>query len=222
MTFFDNTKSIIENLYLLSGPLLFLTSLFAIRQLKVAKDNIRVNSQRQASTMSFELCEKYEKSLENKHDVLVSKMQELDIEVEKIFELNPSSLRNLNATILNNEVFKKILANRDALSYYQIDLANELEGFCIPFIKKLADEELAYDLQFNQFYHWALLSLPEIHYTQKIETKLIQVDYYGNICELFSIWKGRNEKENIDRQVATLISKKNKIKTNKIKPIGTE
>lgn len=222
MTFFDSSKSILENLYLLSGPLLFIIGLIGIRQLKIAKDNIRINSQRQASTMSFELCEKYEKSIETKYSKLYNKLKVLNIEPDKLLELNPSSVRNLKGNIINNIEFKKILENRDEISYLIVDLANELEGFSVPFIKKLADEELAYDLTFNQYYHWAILSMSEIHYAQKVTPNLIEMDYYGNICDLYELWKSRNEKEVLERQVATLINKKNKITTNTIKPIGTE
>jgi hypothetical protein len=221
MTFFDSTKSIIENLYLLSGPLLFLISLIAIKQLKVTKESIKINSQRQASTMSFEICEKYEKSLEQKHSILNLKLKELDIDSDKIFALNPSSLRNLPEKITTDNEFKKILENRNVLSYYIIDLLNELEGYCIPFIRKLADEELAYDLQFHQFYCWTTLCMTEIHYIQNKKDNLIKIDYYGNICDLYSIWKARNEKEDLDRQVANLNLQRNKINTQVIKPIGT-
>lgn len=222
MTFFDETKSIIENLYLLSGPLLLFMSLIAVKQLKVAKDNIKINSQRQASTMSFELCEKYEKPIKEKHTQLSHKMKELGIDAEKIFALNPSELRNLPKRITENIEFKKIMENRDELSSLTISLINELEGFSSPFIRKLADEELAYDLQIDQFYAWATLCIAELHYFQNKEEGLIKMDFGGNVCDLFQIWKSRNEKEDIERQVSQLNIRKNKIITKKIIPIGTE
>ena len=222
MTFFDQSKSILENLYLLSGPLLLFTSLIAIKQLKVAKDNIKINSQRQASTMSFELCEKYENSIKEKYTQLSMKMKELGIDEDKILALNPSELRNLPQKITENVEFKKVMENRVALSSITISLINELEGFCTPFIRKLADEELAYDLQIDQFYAWSTLCMAELHYFQHKKEGLIKMDFGGNLCDLFQIWKSRNEKEDIERQVSQLNLRKNKIISKKIKPIGTE
>ncbi len=222
MTFFDETKSIIENIYLLSGPLLLLVSLVAIKQLKVAKDNIRINSQRQASTMSFELCEKYEKSIIKKYLILIQEMKKLGIDCEKFLSLNPSELRNLPVRITDDEQFIKLLENRDKLSTFSISLINELEAFSTPFIRKLADEELAYDLQIDQFYAWATLCMAELHYFQNKKEGLIKMDFGGNVCDLFQIWKSRNEKEDLERQVAKLNIKKNKIISKRITPIGTE
>jgi hypothetical protein len=220
MTFFDHSKSIVENIYLLSGPFLLIVSAFGLKQLKIAKDNIKINSKRQAITLSFDLCEKYERSLEEKCQIIERKMQELGINPNEIIQLNPSKLNHFTSEIISNNEFKKTIENYDKLSKPLTDLANELEGFSIAFVKGIADEELAYDLQFTQFYHWSVMCLTEIYMTKNLNNKPVEQILYSNLCEIYSIWKLRNEKEIIGRQVANLIKKESEIDSKTIIPIG--
>ena len=52
MEFFDSSKSIVENLYLLSGPILALLATTGVIQLFITKKTLIVNSKRDAANLA--------------------------------------------------------------------------------------------------------------------------------------------------------------------------
>ena len=219
MTFFDETKTIVENLYLLSGPMIFLIALLGLRQLKIAKDSIKINSQRQSATMAFELCEKYFVALSKIYNQIGSEMLSLKIDFKKIEKLNLDKLDDINKENENYSEYQKVLDNYDKFRYKLGALSDMLETFSIPFIKKIADEELAYNMHFLKFHQYC--NLCSVHIIEIRMTHPDEKVIYENVIKLYSIWKNRYEKERIESQVISLLTKRNSIQTKKIKPIGT-
>ncbi len=63
MEFFDSSKSIIENLYLLSGPILALLATAGVIQLFIARKTLIVNSKRDAANLAAQQIKDYSERL---------------------------------------------------------------------------------------------------------------------------------------------------------------
>lgn len=220
MTFFDESKSIIENLYLLSGPILLVIAVFGLRQIKIAKDSLRINSKRQSAILAFELIEKSFKGLSVKYEILTNKMTELNIDYKKIEKLNLHNLDKISESNENYEEYLKVIQNYSSLSFYLWEIVDTLETFSTPFMEKIADEEIAYNSEFLKFYQFCNLASAEIIQTR--ESRPNETKIYENVIKLYAIWKSRNEKLLINNQVSSLLSRSRQIIEKRINPIGTE
>lgn len=219
MTFFDETKSIVENINFLSGFLIFIVALIGLYQLKIAKDSIKINSEREAAKLAFELCEKYIPILKKLRNELVTKMYDLDIDAEKIEKLDLHALDEIKDNNENISEFKKLLEKYDEIEDELFNLVDKLEEFSISFTRKLADEQFAYSSEFLNFYQFCNLCSVEVIKTRKERPNDKAI--FEHVIELYSIWKERNEKEKIEHQVKNLLAKSSKLNDRKIKPIGT-
>jgi hypothetical protein len=219
MDFFDHSKSIIENITFFVQPLILLAATIGLYQLKIAKDSIKINSMRESAVLSFDLCEKNFEDITSLCNELATAMENLGIDYSKMEGLNLHDLKNVNSDNPNFKEYQKVIKNYDALHYELWCVADKLEAFAIPFIRKIADEELAYNLKFIKFFQYCNLCVAEIIISR--EANKTQTSIYENVIELYSIWKSRNEKETLQNQAAELLSKSNKITVKKIKPIGT-
>lgn len=221
MTFFDETKSIIENLYLLSGPSLLLVAILGLRQLKIAKKSIRVNSKRQSAILTFELSHKYMEGLETDYQTLIHKMEELGIDYEKLESLNFQDITNISSDYEHYSEYEKVISHYDDLEYHFHVILNKLEAYSTPFIHEIADEEIGYNLDVFQFQQICNLCACSINLLRKNEKD--NKDYIlSSIVKLYKLWTERNEKHRIIGQVDRLLKKGNSIKDQRIKPIGTE
>lgn len=220
MTFFDENKSILENLYLLSNPILLIIAVFGLKQIKIAKDSLRINSKRQSAILAFELIEKCFSELNGIYDQITTKMTELNIDYKKIEKLNLHSLYEIDSSNESYQEYLKVIENYDSLQYDMWKMMDTLETFSIPFIEKIADEEIAYNSEFLKFYQFCNLASVEVIKTR--EKRPNETKIYENVIKLYAIWKERNEKLIISNQVSSLLSRSREIKDKKIKPIGTE
>lgn len=59
MEFFDSTKSIVENLYLLSGPIIALLAIAGVIQLFIARKTMIINSKREAANLAAQQIKDY-------------------------------------------------------------------------------------------------------------------------------------------------------------------
>jgi hypothetical protein len=85
MEFFDSSKSIIENLYLLSGPILALLAIAGVIQLFIARKTLIVNSQRDAAKLAAQQIKDYCERLiplMTKYDFGLRKEKIKDIKIE--------------------------------------------------------------------------------------------------------------------------------------------
>lgn len=220
MTFFDETKSIVENLSFLSAPLVLLITILGLRQLKIAKDSIRINSQRESAVLAFTLVEKYFAEFTNLYDELIKLMQDCGINYEKLEQLNLHELDKIDIANVNYLEYQKLEANYTKLEYHIWNFADKLETFSVPFINKIADEQIAYNHEFMKFIQYC--NLCSIQIIKAKNNSKNHHSVYECVIELYSIWKSRSESENVDNQLSHLLEIKRKMKTKKtIRPIGT-
>jgi hypothetical protein len=218
MTFFDAQKSIIENLYFISGPILFIVGIIGLWQLRIAKNSLKINSQRASAIMAFELCDKCTKEMSPLFNIVTEELTALNVDYKKIQAMGLHSLKEIKEDDPNYPEVQKLWVNMDNFPDTLSKMADLLEGFSIPFIKKIADEEIAYNREFLKFEQYCNLCAPAI--IRELEEYPHQKHLYENVIELYSIWKSRNERELLDDQVSNLIIKKSKIKIQTIKPLG--
>ncbi len=220
MKFFDETTTIVENLYHLSGPLLVVISLIGLQQLAIAKNSIRITSQRESAKLAIKLCDKYFKELSNIYAELVPLFRELEIDYEKLEMLNLNTLDKIDEKAANYAEYQKAISNLGKLEYNLWAMADKLETFSVPFINGIADEKIAYNVQINKFIQYCNLCSVEIieSRNKNPHNKIL----YESVIKLYSIWKQRNDNEHIDHQIYSLFIKKSNIKSQGIKPLGTE
>ena len=217
MTFFDETKSIIENAALLSGPLLLLIGIIGLKQLNIARKSLKITSVRDAAKFSFQITEDYAPKFEQAYQDLLVALKKHNIEKFN-GEIVDFSFEEYNK--LDDKWRKQWDDNESKLENDLIGIANLLEGYAIPFMKKIADEDIAFNIDCYVYFQLTNACYPFIvkkHNTDKLNL------YSCNTIELYQRWKQKikhlhNEKE--------LSIAKEKIKKQKkiipIKPIGSE
>ena len=220
MNLFDSTKTIIENLYYLSGPILCIITVIALKQLSIAKESIRINSQRQSATMAYEICEKFLPDFVKSYNTVTDKMSSLGIDYLKIEELNLDKLEVIEKGHTNYSEYQKVLDHYKELEFELWNLASLVERFATPFIRKLADEELAYT---HGYYHFnQICNLCCAYIIKARETDPSEKNLFENVIQLYSIWQQRYEKEKVDAKIEKLFRQRNSFNVKTIKPIGTE
>jgi len=156
MEIFDNSKSILENLYFLSGPALAVLGLFIFRQIKLAKtqltiakqqleesqEELKINSQRQAANLAADKVKEY--------------VNEIIILENKIFDeklkINFPSYKGEIKEFTNDEIkdwdkdfLDAFLKKPDNIALLELEIVNRLEAFSVYFIKGIADEKIAFN-----------------------------------------------------------------------------
>jgi hypothetical protein len=204
MTFFDETKSIIENIALLSAPLVLFISIIGLRQLQIAKNSLKITSARDAAKLSFEITKEYDEKFNQAYYNLAKAMQKNGIpEFEGI--ITDFTITEYNK--LDKNLRDKWEKNYSKIEIEFIHLTNLLECYSISFVKKIADEDIAFNIDCYLFLQLTELGYPYIikkHNEDKINLSCL------NTIQLYKIWKSRiiamhNEQEfkNLQEKIRT-------------------
>jgi hypothetical protein len=239
MNCIDNSKSLIENLSFLSGPVLAILGVFIFRQIRLAKEQLIISKRqleesqkqitikflREAATFSANLTKEYIIEiipLENEIYHLKKKENWDDVEVEIKNFTNDEFLKP-------NESLNKAINMPDSIMFLKLELANRLEYFAIYFTKGIADEKVAYTALGKQYCDSVEGIYPVIALTRGSKNP---AKPYDNLVELYKCWNSRMkstlvefEKENLSNELKEKIKKLEQLKkfqeeTNVNKPIG--
>jgi len=117
MNILDLQKSLLENLYFLSGPILAFLGFVIFKQIKLAKEQviiaqqqlsesqkqIKINSQRQAATLAAELVKVFEDII-SLGNMIGSKKKQLDYEnpIPPVEDFTNCALTKIDKKILNS------------------------------------------------------------------------------------------------------------------------
>ncbi len=216
MIYFDESKSLLENLYFLSGPLLFIIALYGLKQINVAKKSLHINCKRESAILAFELSQRYIENLTDDYETLTDLFQALHIDYIKLEELDLTSLEIIERTNKNISEYDKAKSSLTEFKNNITSIMDKLEGYAVPFIAKIADEEIAYNLDGKQFLYYCNLCAVGIHSAR--ENDEFDNNLYRNTIELYHLWKNRFERHKIDNQENSW--KKNWKNIRKIKPLG--
>jgi hypothetical protein len=141
MNFFDCSKSLSENIYFLSGPIVALLAIVGINQLRLTKKAIIITSKRQAAELAA-------KQVEGFNISLTSIVNTLD-EAESANKINPVKMevgefnRLYIKSKLDEKEYLRLLDARLKLITEIVDVVNYLDTFSTYFTKGVADEEIA-------------------------------------------------------------------------------
>jgi len=144
MNFFDTSKSIIENIYFLTAPILLIVAIFGLAQLRIAKYTLRINSKRDAALLSIKLCETYIPTSNDLYQKIAIELKKMKIDYLFLEKLSLVNFTDQELKTLMKDQYDLISINYLALSINFEIMLNELEYFSMPFINKIADEEIAF------------------------------------------------------------------------------
>jgi hypothetical protein len=216
MEIFDNSKSLIENIYLLSGPILALIGLTAIIQLRLAKKTITISSRREAAKLATNQVEVYHNRIIPLLNEIFDAKQKEKVDSIKIDigEFNRETIFGK----LGIEKAKKLSLERMKIINPILQAINAMEGFSIYFTKGVADEEIAFSSVGRTF----CFTVEDLYFDIAICIKKGEEDSFQNIIGLYKIWSSRLKKEKLDKDKEEILNKLSKIKAEKVDPIGTK
>lgn len=215
MDFFDTTKSIVENIYLLSGPVLAIFGALVIVQLRLTKKAIITNSKREAANLAANQIEIYNNQiipLLNKLYFFTKEKELSDVNV-KIGEFNCTYL----IKVLGKDEYKKLNKERIIIGIPFLRVVNALEAFSMYFTKGVADEDIAFSAVGRTYCHSIEGMFFDIASCIKEDDSSFQ-----NMIELYQLWNDRLAKQKLTSEKIALMNKLDSINDNKIQPIGTK
>jgi hypothetical protein len=222
-------KEIIYYLYLISGTVIAVVSIIALKQLSIAKtqlevtmNSIEISSQRDAAVFTAKQCEYFASEIIKDSDDIENIFIEKDIlrcklpeDYEVMFETNC------------NAWFKKyngIIKSEDSSLHKQLIVAlNKLEAFSMYFTHGICDTRIAY-LPIAHIY----VDIVELYYPFIYEGSLENKNNYTDIIKLYKIWKGDLVKQQLELkkielqiQLSEAEAQASAVKDVSVNPIGT-
>lgn len=205
---FKIIKAIVEFIYLLSAPLLVFLAYKGLEQIKVAKNQSKINSKREAYRVTAEQCKYY-------LDVIISLFNEMhQKEQEENVKFFKHSIIHIHEEQISVEFPKD--DDLEKIDIVVLKLANALEGFAFFFVTGLGDEKIAYETIGWTFTNSIKGFLPFlIRFNNNGKS-------FSSTLKLFHIWNSRMEKEDLELKKQNLDKKINSKNTINLKHIGEE
>jgi hypothetical protein len=227
-------RNIIEFIYFISAPLLFIVSIIALKQINIAKIDLLNRNERETITLTANLCEKFADLIED-FDKLTNEIKTKkggDDLLNKLFTTDIKPNKKLlchNYLTSNENIYKEAISfikNNNLIGDFN-HILNQMEWLSIYFVKGVADEEIAYDSIGSTYCRIVIVLLSNIilfrcegcgkcNHNKKN-------NYYGNTLHLFETWKARIDSDKLTHQInllnnekSLLFNKRNSI--HKIKP----
>jgi hypothetical protein len=215
MDFFDSTKTIVENLSLLSGPILTIFAIVGVFQLFQTKKALIITSKRDAANLAAQQIKDYSERIipllsEYDFALLSDKIPSIKIEIG---EFNEEYLKEK----LGEKKINEISLERIKYIVYQCDALNSLEAFSTYFTKGVADEQIAYSAIGRTFCYSVENYFFEISNHRKESDPT-----YQNIIELYKLWSERLKKDRLTLEQKEILKKIKNINCKIVEPIGTK
>lgn len=216
MQVFDSSKSIVENVYYLSGILILISIVVGIIQLILTKKALVVTSKREAANLAAKKVDDYVMRIIPLIDKLFYKENELKMEKPKV-ELSKFNQSTLKKEIGETE-YIKIFKERLKVMSYVLAILNALEAFSVYFVKNVADEEIAYSCIGITFVHTVDSLCFDVCACIKDDDDMS----FQNMIKLYEIWSNRIKKEKLRKDHQAVLSQLQRIPDVVLKPIGTK
>lgn len=217
MTIFDHSKSFVENLNFISGPIIALFGLVAIFQLRISKKAMVMTSRRQAAELATEQIKIYVDKiipLQNKLFISQVKNDFKDINVENIHNFTYEELKK-NTSIENiktkREEYFKTLSQVG-------DLLNLMESFAIYFTKGIADEEIAFSSIGSTFCN----SVKGLKFELCLIRTESELTGFENIVKLYQIWNPKIISYRINQELIKKKQELNNLTIGTVDILGTK
>nr|WP_298926528.1 hypothetical protein [uncultured Allomuricauda sp.] len=216
MEFFDSSKSIVENLSLLSGPIVAILGIVAILQLRLTKKVMKTNSEREAASLASQEIRVYNNSIIPLLDDLYFFEQENKLTRPKI-EIGQFNEKYLIEQ-LGLKKYAQLFKEREKPIVKIIAIINALEAFATYFTGGVADEKLAFSAVGASYcYH-----VESMFFDLSTAIKDENDKNFQNVIELYHIWNDRIKKQKLTNQLEKLGQSIKSIDDKSIDPIGTK
>jgi hypothetical protein len=190
----------------------------AAAALSVARDDIKIRSQREAVTLAAELCVKISEQIFPRVNKNLEPIKAKGIEIRR-WSLTDSSFDDA-----------KYIAQADVRKWLDalvaggvvgqvIAILNDMEGFAIYFTRGAADEEVAYPVIGAVFCEWVEWFAPHL---AAVRTKQFNVTSgpYQNIVELYKVWAARGKRKQLELEANKINLELSGLSVPEVKPIG--
>lgn len=203
---------VLEILYYISGVVLAVGIVFAYKQLKLMKDDIKTKNHRSAIEKSVEYMDWYANTFIPEHEKF-SKQLRKEKDIKLSFDFQHENFRVSEELLLSDEkVLISIVTKVDAGF---VTLANQLEFFSSVMISGLADEEQVF-LPVGDLFVDFMDENRELYCFLRRKSD----DKFGNSVKLYNLWKSRLEEQKLDKQLSELERKRSTLKSAPIDYIG--
>jgi hypothetical protein len=221
-------KEYVEIVSNIAQPLLVVLGCFVFAQIKLAKDDLRTRSKREAATAAAELAERYRK------EILTAQSEYYKLVRSKNFSVTGINLESLSIKDFyteevqdlstehkqyNNDLLAFFQSNRDAFNACQ-DVLNSLESFAINFTKGIADQEIVFTAISKSYCQFVERSFPMLCFLRHKD----QFNFYENVVELYCEWSNMIKATGLTFKKNSINGELDKINTGKRlnAPIGTK
>lgn len=194
---------------------LFVVSIIGLKQLTLTREIAKINAKRESVKLANDQISFYLTKI-------IDLQNALNVEIERN---NISIYKKTHFTIKNNGVSIKVDTNEyeirkeieklDKIISYRLDVLNSMEIFASFFTSKVADEEIAFKAVGRTYCNTVEELMFDI-------ARHVPEGYHQDILDLFLIWNSRMQKRKLFIEKEGIESELNKIKSNVIKPLGTE
>ncbi len=223
-------KEILGILSLLSGPAMAVIAYLALKQIKIAKQQLSVakttfelSSKREAAVFTAKQCDMFAHSIIPKYSDVMNRFKEKNVKLYKL-PSNKDSILDCEYGEWLKENFIKISDNNGEL-YTLITIAmNDIEAFSIYFIHKICDVNMAYSPIAKTYVEIVETLSPMICLVRNRDNNV-----YSNTIALYDIWKKKLVKESLEikqkelyRQFIEAKKQASCIIEDDIKPIGLD
>ncbi len=216
MDLFDTSKSLIENLYYLSGVLILLSLLFGIFQLIYTKKTLYINSKREAAKLAAQQVEIYMARVIPLHNKMFA------LEIEKKIKRIKVEVGDFNNKYLidkmGKEEYKKAIEERFKLLTISLMVINAMEAFSVYFVKGVADEEIAFSSVGRTFVN----SVESIYFDIASFICEDNENSFQNLIQLYKLWKDRLKKSKLEKECQNLTEQLKTLEDISVKPIGVQ
>lgn len=217
--FMGQIRGLLELLYFASAPALVIVGLIGLRQLKISRDNARIDAKRRALALASEQCAYYlnyiiplinraNQTIEA-HDIKYFKMIEVEAKENGLHAKSAASRQAITKEVDRLFAAKEV---QNAL----LDAYNALEGFAVYFTSGTADESVAFSAVGHTYCNSVQALLPDLYICTQ------DGQFLQNLMKLFYLWNDRIRaesllctREGVEKELAA-------IEMRTIPPIGTE
>ena len=183
----------------------------ANKQLEFAKQSLKINSKRDAYSLTAECCDHY-------LTVIIPLLDKFDRKIEsKGITFFEDAIVKVTADgiTVENAYPKKDIDARIEIANHSLAALNALEGFSVYFTSGVAEETIAFETVGRTFLTAAGKLAPDF--------LLYASDgYFQNLSTLFMRWSQRQEKQRLETEKLKLENESSKFSISKTNAIGTE
>lgn len=208
--FISHFSPIFELLYFISGLVIAVAAIYALKQIPLLKKTLRIQSKRDALKITSEQCNIYMSEIIPMQNIFLKAIKENKVTYFEGWDvkLENNELKVSRKTPPNMERFPSIIET--------LDVFNKMESFSSFFTSNVADEVIAYHTVGTTFLNFTKGTLPWV-------ISCREDGYFKNLTNLYIHWESRRVNEQLMKQKLDLENRLNNTSLSSSKvPLGAE